>query len=143
MCCGCCEAIGISIYIDAVARLQFIAKDHFSYHGLDILLDIPLQRTCTINRIITMICDVILCSRCQLKCQFLCLKTLIQTTDQDINDTADVVLRSRLEHNDLIKTVQKFRSEMCFQIIHRVLSCFITDIAFAVNALQQIGRTNV
>ena len=40
-----------------------------------------------------MICDVILCSRCQLKCQFLCLKTLIQTADQDINDTADVVLR--------------------------------------------------
>ena len=93
MCCGCCEAVGISIYIDAVARLQFVAKDHFGYHGLDILLDIPLQRTCTINRIITMICDVILCSRCQLKCQFLCLKTLIQTADQDINDTADVVLR--------------------------------------------------
>ena len=58
--------------------------------------------------------------------------------DQQINNRADIGLRQWLEHNDLIQPVQKFRSEMSFQVIHcHFLTLFVNRSVFF-DALQQI-----
>ena len=44
----------------------------------------------------------------------------------------------RLEHNDLIETVQKLRSEMSTKFIHDRFLTSRIDITILINALQQM-----
>ena len=55
----------------------------------------------------------------------------------------DVILRQRLKENDLIKTVQKLRSEGSPQIVHCLAPCLLTDRTVLLNAIEQIGGTDI
>ena len=60
-----------------------------------------------------------------------------------MDDISDIVLGERLEHDDLIQTVQKLRSEMTTQLIHNRFLALRIDIAVFVNALQQMRGAKV
>ena len=59
-----------------------------------------------------MIDDELLCSARKDDRKLTVRETLIEALHHQIDDTADVVLRERLKHDDLIETVQELRTEV-------------------------------
>jgi len=55
----------------------------------------------------------------------------------------DVVLCERLEHDDLIQTVQKLRTEVATKVIHNLLLCLRLDVTLLIDTVKKVRRTNV
>ena len=97
---------------DRVTHLYLICQDQLCRQRFHIFLDITLQRTRAINRIICVVYNELLRIRAEFDRKLLIFQTMIQVCDNQIDNTADVILRQRLEQDDLIQTVQKLRTEV-------------------------------
>ena len=60
-----------------------------------------------------------------------------------MDNTADIVLRERLEQDRFIKTVQKLRTERTSQFLHHMCLSVRFDVAVVVNAVEQVLCTDV
>ena len=123
--------------------MNITAKNISCHHGFHIFLKVSLQRSCTIDRIISVLYNVCLGCICKLDLKFLVLQSLVHICQHQIHNVSDVIFRQRFEQDDLIQTVQKLWSEVSSQVTHYLFLTLRTDIAFLVNAFQQIAGTNV
>ena len=76
------------------------------------LLEIPFQRTGSVNRIIPPVHHKLLRRIRQFNLQFLIPNPFVQILDHEIDDACNVLFRKRLKQDNLIQPVQKFRTEM-------------------------------
>ena len=120
-----------------------ICQNHLGCQGLHVLLDITLQRPCTVDRIISIVHDILHSFLRQTDGQLLILQTSVQIGNDQMNDAADIVLGQRLEQDRLIQTVQKFRTEMSPQVVHDCRLCLRLDGAVFVDTVQQIACADV
>ena len=98
-----------------IARQDLLCDERFGS-----TLQIPFQRTRTIDRIVAVVDDNLLCRIRDLKtksaaCRSVC-HTCAQPFDEVVNDAGQIFLCQRLEEDDFIETVQKFRTEGRAQI---------------------------
>ena len=80
---------------------------------------------------------------CQFNVQIPVCQTFIDIFDKQINNSGNVFFRQRTEHDDLIQTVQKFRTEMRFQFVHNKLFIFRADVSVLIDSFQQVDRTDI
>jgi len=128
---------------NGISGMYITGKDLLGCQCLHIILEITFQRTRTVNRIITIVHYHLFGSICKLQGKFLVSQTVTEFLYHQINDLANVILGQWLEHDDLIQTVQKLRTEMSTEISHNLLLCFRFDISFLVDTVKKIRRTNV
>ena len=92
---------------DRVTHLYLICQDQLCRQRFHIFLDITLQRTRAINRIICVVYNELLRIRAEFDRKLLIFQTMIQVCDNQIDNTADVILRQRLEQDDLRNSGRK------------------------------------
>ena len=63
------------------------------------------QRSCTVDQVIHVLYDKVLCCRCKFYSNLAVFQTFVLLIQQQMNDISDVILGQRLEHDDLIQTV--------------------------------------
>ena len=97
---------------DGIASPQLVSQDDLRSQCLHILLQIPFQRSCAVHRVIAVVYHVFLRLIGQFYLDLTLLQTLVGVCNHQIYDVGDVVLGQRLEHDDLVQTVQEFWSEM-------------------------------
>ena len=123
--------------------MYITGKDLLGCQCLHIILEITFQRTCAVNRIITVIHYHLFGSICKLQRKLLVSQTVAELFDHKIYDLTYIILGQRLEHDNLIQTVQKFRTEMTTKIIHNLFLCLRFDISLLVDTVKKVRRTNV
>ena len=128
---------------NGIAFFYLICQNHLGCQGLHVLLDITLQRPCTVDRIISIVHDILHSFLRQTDGQLLILQTSVQIGNDQMNDTADIIFGQRLEQDRLIQTVQKFRTEMSPQVVHDCRLCLRLDGAVFVDTVQQIACADV
>ena len=106
-------------------------------------LQIPLERSCTINWIIRLVDDELFGAVCQLQRNLFCLQPLLQILHQQVDDAADVLAAQRFIKDDFVQTVEELRSEAGFQQRVDLILCLLADFAVRRDALQNIGGTQV
>ena len=84
---------------NGIAFFYLICQDHLGCQGLHVLLDITLQRPCTVDRIISIVHDILHSFLRQTDGQLLILQTSVQIGNDQMNDAADIVLGQRLEQD--------------------------------------------
>ena len=98
---------------DRVTHLYLICQDQLCRQRFHMFLDITAsadaRRKPDHIRVSTMNCSA---SGLSSIGKLLVFQTLIQVCHHQIDNTADVILRQRLEQDDLIQTVQKLRTEV-------------------------------
>ena len=108
-------------------------KDEFRGLGLHVLLEEALQRPCAEAGIVAVVDDILLRGFGQGDADLLVGKALVGILHQQVHDTADVVLRQGLEHDDLVQTVQELGAEVALQLgIYRD-GCLRIDVSFRVD----------
>ena len=80
---------------NGIAFFYLICQDHLGCQGLHVLLDITLQRPCTVDRIISIVHDILHSFLRQTDGQLLILQTSVQIGNDQMNDAADIVLGQR------------------------------------------------
>lgn len=123
--------------------MYITGKDLLGCQCLHVILEITLQRTCTVNRIITVVHYHLFGSICKLQGKLLVSQTVTELFDHKIYDLANVILGQRLEHDDLIQTVQKLRTEVATKVIHNLLLCLRLDVTLLIDTVKKVRRTNV
>ena len=113
------------------------SEDDPGCQRLHILLQITLQRSCTVDRIISAVDAELLCGVCQTDTDLPVRESPVQVLKKQVNDTRNILLRQRLEHDRLVKTVQEFRPEMRPQFILYHRECALADLAVLINAIQK------
>ena len=85
--------------------MDAVGKDQLCRQGLHIFLQIPLQRSGPVNRIVAIVHDELLCLIGQGDGQLLIGQTPVDVCRQKVHDPSDVVLCQRLKEDGLIQTV--------------------------------------
>ena len=70
-------------------------------------------------------------------------KALLETFHQNVNDTAEVFLRQGLEHDDLVETVQEFRTERAAQLAHDGGAGVFRNAAVRLDTVEQLGGAEI
>ena len=90
-----------------------------------------------------MLGDIVTCSSGELDLQLTIRETAVDVGHHELCDVCDVVLRQRLEHDDLVETVQELRTEGAEELVMHLLPCVLGDLTVCVDAVKQILRTEV
>ena len=97
--------ITIHINVNDISLIDLILQNQLCRKCFYIFLDISLQRSCTINRIISLIDNELLCCIGKLYGELPVCQTLIQIGDDQFDNTTNIILRQRLEQDRFIQTV--------------------------------------
>lgn len=131
---------GVNLHAAAFAVLVCgtnFARDNLSaQHRFHMALQIPLERSCTINWIIRLVDDELFGAVCQLQRNLFCLQPLLQILHQQVDDAADVLAAQRFIKDDFVQTVEELRSEAGFQQRVDLILCLLADFAVRRDALQ-------
>ena len=140
---ACCQFSVLFIDDNRITGAYISFQDQLGCKGFHIFLQIPFQRSCAVHRIVAALDNVLLGILCQFNVQIPVCQTFIDIFDKQINNSGNVFFRQRTEHDDLIQTVQKFRTEMRFQFVHNKLFIFRADVSVLIDSFQQVGRTDI
>src|SRR5690606_40259751 len=97
---------------DRVARPELCAQDPLGQRILDLLLDRPLQRPRTIDRVVARLRQPIERRVLELEANIPVRETAAQVLELDVDDPPDVLRLERVEHDDVVDPVDELRTEM-------------------------------
>ena len=124
-------------------RLDVAAQDALRDERLDRVLQIAVERTRAVLRVIGGVDGQLLGLLGQLAAELLVGQTLVQRRKLQIDDADDVLARERLIEDDLVEPVQELRTERALeQRLHLRLG-LVGDVAVGVDAVEQIFRAEV
>src|SRR5438132_1301550 len=95
-----------------VLRADLSLQQQFGDRILDLLLDRPFQRACAVHRVESNLRQLGQRRVADHQLQVLCRQTRLQTAQLDSGDRFDLVAIERLEHDDLVDSVDEFRPKM-------------------------------
>ena len=101
------------------------------------------QRTGAVYRLVSVFDDEIFGVIGEFDFQFFVFQSLVDVSEEEFNDSSDVVFRQRLEHNDLIQSVEEFRTEVGAEVGHYHVLGVRADGSVFVYAIQQVLGTDV
>src|SRR5688572_21054799 len=104
-------AIGREIHFDLVALRELGEEDLLRERILDELLDRPLQRPCTEFLIIAVLHQELGGGLSQLERELLVTQALLNILEEDRHDLRDVLLRERVEDDDVVEPVEELGIE--------------------------------
>ena len=96
-------------------RCRIVGNDLSCHKSFYLGLDQSFQRTCTIVDIIALCHNALLGSIGNFQFQLLVFQTFPQLLQQQIYNAEDLGLAQRLVEDDLVQTVQEFRTELQLQ----------------------------
>src|SRR5690606_3369779 len=100
---------GIVIHYKYRSFFRRLVENELSERIFDILLNSPLQWSCPKLRIISFVGDKLFCIRGQFNREFHLFQSLIQIIERDIDDLENMFFIQRVEYDDIIDPVEKFR----------------------------------
>ena len=77
------------------------------------LLQISLEWPCSVYRIVSGFDDMLHCAVGEFEINVTVSQSVVDVLYEKSDDATEIVLGERLEHDDLIKTVQKLGAEVC------------------------------
>ena len=107
------------------------------------MLQEPLEGTGTIDRVITAVHDEVLGGIGEPQTQLTIRQTLLQISNQQINDLLGLFLLQGLVEYDLIQPVEELGTELLPQQLFHFSPGGFGDVAILVDAVQDIGRAQV
>ena len=128
---------------DDMAGFHLAGQYRLCDKRLDACLQVSFERSCAEHGVKAMLDDELLCGVGDLKTQGLVGKTLFERLRKDIDDAVKLCLGEGLEADDLVKTVEKLRSELSAQLAEHAVFSVLCDIAVIVDAVEQILTAEV
>ena len=96
---------------DNIALVNLAAEYLLSDDGLNVALDIPLERTCAEARVVACVDYRLLCGVGDVEVKLLVLQASLEGSCQQVDDLEYLLLAERLVEHDLVKSVEELRSE--------------------------------
>ena len=137
------QLASVAVDDNAVAILDRAADDlscQFSFYAA---LQEPLDRSCAVSRIITLVCDKFLSSLCERQLDVPFFQTMFYILHAQIDDLDDLILSQRREYDDLIDTVEEFRTEVLLRLILNLLFHIGINSAVLTDPVDQIVASDV
>ena len=128
---------------DNIALVNLAAEYLLSDDGLNVALDIPLERTCAEARIVACVDYRLLCGVGDVEVKLLVLQASLEGSCQQVDDLEYLLLAERLVEHDLVKSVEELRSERLLEQHIHGLPRFLGDLALLVDAVEDILRAEV
>ena len=110
------------------------------------LLDIPLDRSCSVRGIVSCVRDKLFGRVREPDRDLSVLKSLVEVRDDQIDDARNIILAQRREEDDLVKPVEKLRTEMRVKKLHNGILGLLADLfrfRMAVQICQDLLRSDI
>ena len=102
----------------------------------------PLDRTGTVSRIVAACHHVILESLCELDGDTFLGEPVLKLLHLDMKNITDVILSQRIEHYDLIDSVQELRPYRSLEHVHHLLLTLVQKLTSCGDRPHLLGRIN-
>lgn len=102
---------------DVRLRSQSSGYDVVSQRRFDLFLNIPLQRSCPVDAVESLFDDDFHRRFVQRDTDFLPLQALVQFAHEFFHDLSDDLFVQRIEIDDIVDSVQKFRFKMLTEFV--------------------------
>ena len=103
--CRGCQFSVLLVNLDHVPGTHAVGQNQSGCQRLHVLLQIPLQRPCAVNRVVAVLYNELLCAVSESDGQLSVGQTLIHILHQKADNASDIALCQRLEHDNLVQTV--------------------------------------
>src|SRR6185312_16114661 len=113
-----CQLPLADAHADPVARDEFALEYPLRQWVLDLLLDGPLQRPCTINRVESRFTQRIPCGIVEHQVHIPLLQPLAQIDELDVHDRPDLLAAQGMEHHDVIDAIDELGPETLLHDLH-------------------------
>ena len=123
--------------------MQVAGEDGAGNERLGVALQVALERTRTVDRVIPVFDDERLGGVGHLKVQRAVSQAAAQGGDEIVDDVRQVVARERTEHEDLVQTVEELRPEGAAQLRLHVLAGVRGDLPVRTDAVEQVLAAEV
>src|ERR1041384_726424 len=117
--------------------LHLALEDQPRKRRFDFTLYRALQRSRTVDRIVTRVCEMRLCVLGKLERDPALGKPRSQTVELYVHDLLQVFLRQGVEHDRFVNSVQEFRCEMSPQCVEHSFFHSLVLIAFSLSAILE------
>src|SRR5690606_27070782 len=142
-------ALRSHVHLDLVAARELAHQDLLRERILEVTLDRPAERTSTEALVVAVVDEVLDRRIRQLELQLLLLEPALDLREEDMNDLADLLLRQRMEDDDVVQPVQELRVERPLDLgpdllLHRLVALVRAPLMEAEHAaLRDVPRPQV
>ena len=127
----------------AAAIQQVAADDHGRQFVFYVLLQITFDRSCAVLRIVRLFGDQLLGRIGHGQLHFSVSQSLFDTLERKVDDLLNLFQSQRAEYDDIVHTVEEFRSEVVLQFSGYLFLYLLRNIALLIHVLNQLAASDV
>ena len=128
---------------DSVSRTRISGDDCTSDTALQSVLDVSLQGSRTKHRIESILPNMFQGAFTYDEVQLLVGKPLSKLIHNQADNLLNLRQRERLEHHDVVNTIQEFRSEMVSHFRHNIIVRRLCHSSIVRDTIEQMLRTDI